>query len=294
MAVHKLCGGCCLTARTMVAQPMAVAPALYFAGITLGDAITNTVVVDWYESNRKNLAHLPYWLYNVLDQVSVSLGKLTTDMNIVREVVKGNYSKIPKDHFRPVYSIINKAVERLHNAAMGDEEIPQTTVWLNSQAKGKLDMAIRRNHERELHQITASLAPVAAKRIREPAGPKATAPHKNSTQQPEPDRTGDIIWTGGKHNMPIPVYPPGFTLPCGATLRDGKHCTNPACTFSHKRWKDLGSQLQCVWVLHVKKHASSGLSFNRTFVKVVPGCDLTNNILAEAIPRKKRKSRNDA
>ena len=34
MAVHKLYGGCCLTARTMVAQPMAVVPALYFAGIT--------------------------------------------------------------------------------------------------------------------------------------------------------------------------------------------------------------------------------------------------------------------
>ena len=89
------------------------------------------------------------------------MGKLTTDMNIAREVVKGNYSKIPKDHFRRVYAIVNKAIERLHDTAMGGEEIPQTTVWLNSQANGKLDMAVRRNHKRDLRQIAASLTPVA-------------------------------------------------------------------------------------------------------------------------------------
>ena len=63
----------------------------------------------------------------------------------------------------------------------------------------------------------------------------------------------------------------------------------PAATTPTNDRTSSPRKLQAIWALHVKKHSAAGLSFNRDYVKNVPGATLTNNMDAEKIPKKKRK-----
>ena len=230
------------------------------AEFLLADDLSSHRVTKFFADNEQALAHLPYWVYTVLEQVLCGLAELTQDSTIVRAAATGNWGDIPLKPARDLLDQFQRHQNKLYLVTSCSIVLPPVPIYENSSHKQLVES---NTAKKRLFDLRLQRAEDDSKKYKKQLATMERCGGGNGSnlrfdtttkgnravveKATHPDKVGDPVYCFKGH-MPQIIYAADETIDCSPFLRQGvAYKFGAHCKFLHTAIMSMSTDKQQRW-----------------------------------------------